>query len=62
VVLAVPDERSLLDLHERLRYSSIPHVLIREPDAPYLGAATAIGIPPQPRSGLRKFTKGLKLC
>ena len=62
VVLAAPDEQALLDLHERLAYSNVPHVLIREPDAPYLGAAMAIGIPPQPRRPLRKYTKGLKPC
>lgn len=62
VVLGVPDEGTLLELHARLTYFRVPHVLIREPDPPYLGAAMAIGFPPQPRSLLRKYTKGLKPC
>lgn len=62
VVLAAPSEASLLALHERLSYFQIPHVLIREPDAPYFNAATALGIPPQARGPLRRYLKELRLC
>lgn len=62
VVLGAPSEQHLLDLHERLIYSRVPHVLVREPDPPYLGAAMALGFPPQPRRLLRKYTKGFQPC
>lgn len=46
VVLAAHDEEHLLRAHRRLRKRGIPHKLIREPDAPFNGAATAIGVCP----------------
>ena len=62
VVLAASSEDALLALHERLSYFQIPHVLIREPDAPYLNAATALGIPPQARGPLRRHLKEFRPC
>ena len=53
---------ALSELADKLAFYSVPHTVIREPDAPYLGEVTAIGLYPQPRSLLRKYTKGFKLC
>ncbi len=61
VVLQVADEAELLLVHQRLVDAGIAHVLVREPDAPYLGAAMAIGVPPQPRDNLRPHLKKLAL-
>ena len=55
VVLAVDHEHDLVELAERLARASVPHRLIREPDAPFNGAATALGIVPGPRRPLRRF-------
>ncbi len=55
VVLAVEDERELVKLADRLSVAGVPHRLIREPDAPFNGAATALGIVPGPRRPLRRF-------
>lgn len=52
----------LRDLADKLAFYSVPHAVIREPDPPYFGEVTAIGLRPQPRSALRKYTKGYKLC
>lgn len=49
VVLSVPGEPELRHVAALLTAKGILHKLIVEPDAPYLGAATAIGIPPGPR-------------
>jgi len=46
VVLAVPDESALTQLAERLYHAGIPHIAIREPDPPWCGAMTAIGLKP----------------
>jgi hypothetical protein len=62
VVLAVPDERALLAVAARLERRGIPHVLIREPDAPWHGAAMAIGLAPVPdRREVRRVLGGLPL-
>lgn len=44
VVLGVPDEAKLLEIEARLELANILHVTVREPDAPYNGSATAIGL------------------
>ena len=49
VVLSVPDEAALMRWHERPE----PHVLIREPDAPWDNQAMAIGFVPGPRARFR---------
>lgn len=55
VVLGVRDEARLLRLERRLLRGGVSHVAIREPDEPYHGALTAIGIPPGPREPLAKY-------
>lgn len=55
VVLAVSGEQDLVDLAQRLEHAGVQHRLIREPDAPFNGAATALGIVPGPRGPLRRF-------
>lgn len=44
VVLAVPSEAMLLAVYQRLVMANVRCVLITEPDAPWDGAATAIGV------------------
>jgi len=62
VVLSVPDEVSLLEIEAELLQAGIPHKTIREPDSPYGGAATCLGIMPMSRSKpLRKLLGGLPL-
>ena len=62
VVLAVPDERALLELAARVARAGIPHALIREPDAPWNGQATAIGFEPVvDRDALRPYLRTLPL-
>lgn len=46
VVLAARSEEELLKLENHLLENSIPHRAIREPDAPFNGAITAIGLIP----------------
>jgi peptidyl-tRNA hydrolase len=61
VVLAVPDEDSLLLIEAKLSKAGIEFASIREPDAPYFGQITAIGIKPQPREKIRKLLSNLPL-
>lgn len=61
VVLAVDNEKQLLDLESRLIAYSISHHSIREPDHPFNGALTAIGFPPCHRKFLSKFLGKFKL-
>lgn len=61
-VLAVPDEATLREWAARLARAGIPHVLIEEPDPPYGGEATAIGLRPVERKeDLRKHLGKLRL-
>lgn len=50
VVLAANDEAQLLAIAAKLVEAGIAHVVIREPDAPFNGAASAIGLVPQVRT------------
>lgn len=61
VVLAVDHEQDLVDLATRLERAGIAHKLIREPDAPFNGAATALGVAPGPRRPLRRLLSRLPL-
>jgi hypothetical protein len=62
IALACRDEAHLLLWEERLREAGLPFLTIREPDAPYLGAATAIGLKPMPRTdNLRRLLGKLPL-
>jgi len=62
VCLSVPDEEALVRIEERLDRYDVPHVAIREPDAPYHGALMTIGIPPMVRTtNLRRAVSRLPL-
>lgn len=61
VVLAVPDEQSLLLVEAKLLHHNIQFAAIREPDAPWNGQLMTIGIKPQPRAKLRKLLANLPL-
>jgi len=62
VVLQVPDEAALLALEQRLRRAGVAHVPIREPDAPWNGALTALGIVPVvDRAALKPMLSSLRL-
>ncbi len=62
VVLAAPDEACLLAIERRLGQAGIAHVAIREPDAPWSGALTAIGVVPvQDRVPARRVLSSLPL-
>jgi len=62
VVLEVAGELELLELAGRLAAAGVSHKLIREPDPPWLGQATAIGLDPvADRAPLRALLRGLPL-
>lgn len=61
VILAVRGEAALLAVAEKLSLSNILFTLIEEPDAPFNGAATALGIHPGPRTHVRKVLAHLPL-
>jgi hypothetical protein len=61
VVLAVPDESGLLEAEARLLEAGIPHITIREPDAPWCGQAMTIGIFAEDRTRVRKLLARLPL-
>lgn len=61
VALVAEKSEDLVLLAERLREAGIHHVLIREPDPPYNGAATAVGIEPQDRERIRPFVAHFKV-
>jgi len=42
-------------LHEMLLVAGIHHVLIREPDGPYNGAAVALGVEPMDREKVKPY-------
>jgi peptidyl-tRNA hydrolase len=55
VVLGARNEQKLLRLQAQLRLANIPHVAIREPDAPFLGQLTAIGVVPAAREAVARY-------
>lgn len=61
VVLEAEDGAALVSLSERLTAAGIHHVLIREPDPPYNGAATAVGVEPQDRDAVRPYMSTFKV-
>ena len=62
VCLAAKDEEDLLRVANRLDRRKVPYKLIREPDAPYNGEATAIGLyPVQDRKPIRRALSRLPL-
>jgi hypothetical protein len=51
-----PSSALLEELHDRLEDDGIPHAIIREPDEPYNGHATAVGISPTTdRERIRRY-------
>lgn len=57
------DEADLLARARRLTARGVPHVVIREPDAPYHGQVTAIGIVPmRDTAAIRSITSDLPLA
>jgi peptidyl-tRNA hydrolase len=61
VVLAVPDEKTLLAMEEKLKQHFIEFKSINEPDMPWNGQLMCIGIKPQPRKKIRKLLANLPL-
>ena len=62
VVLAVPDEETLSKVATALSEASVPHTQIREPDPPYFGQLTAIGLfPVEDRAKLKPILSKLPL-
>lgn len=62
VSLAAKDEDHLLEVAGRLWDAEIPHTVIYEPDEPFDGEATAIGIwPTRDRDRIKKCTSDLPL-
>ncbi len=61
VLLEAKDGDELVALSEKLTAAGVHHVLIREPDPPYNGAATAVGVEPQDRDAIRPFMAGFKV-
>lgn len=61
VALVADTSADLEQLSEVLRAEGIHHALIHEPDAPYNGAATAVGIEPMERDFVRPFVSHLKV-
>jgi hypothetical protein len=61
VVLAVDGEPQLRAVASRLSGAGIAHTLIEEPDAPWCGAAMAIGIAPCRKEVVRRQLSALPL-
>ncbi len=61
IVLAVADEASLRALSTRLTARGVEHHLVLEPDAPWNGQATALGIAPAPRDCMRRHLSDIPL-
>ena len=61
VILQVPDEATLFAYLEKLTCAGLALCAIFEPDPPYSGQLTAIGIEPQARSKPRKILSNLPL-
>lgn len=61
MILEAKDEQHLLEIAAKLEAHGILFSLIREPDAPFLNQATALGILPGPRERLRKLLSNLPL-
>jgi peptidyl-tRNA hydrolase len=61
VVLSVPNEASLLQLEQALISQKILHSAIRERDPPWNGALMAIGLPPQPKTNIKRLLQKLPL-
>ncbi len=62
MVLSVKSELELREVGDKLRAADIPHIYIHEPDAPYFGQLTAIGLAPTTdRSRVKRVLSSLPL-
>lgn len=61
VVLGVPDENALLKMERKIQRAKIKYHLITEPDPPFNGEATAIGVEPIERNRVAKLFSSLPL-
>jgi hypothetical protein len=61
VVLSVPDASALEALRVRLEAAHVPHVAIREPDAPWNNALMSIGLVPGRKEILRRYLSSIPL-
>lgn len=61
VALVAETSAALEMLHVSLDKAAIQHVTIREPDAPYKGAAVAVGIKPMDRESVRSHVAHFKV-
>ena len=62
VMLVAKDSQALEDLGTTLLCNGVPHVVIREPDEPYRGCATAVGVAPTiDREAIRIFFAAFKV-
>lgn len=62
VALVAEKATDLEALHEALEKAGIHHVIVREPDPPYHGSATAVGIEPMvDREAVRPYVKHFKV-
>lgn len=62
VALVAEKSEDLERLHEQLSAAGIHHVIVHEPDEPYFGAATAVGIEPMvDREAVRPFVAAFKV-
>lgn len=61
-ILECNTAEELEHLHETLTAEGIKHCIIREPDAPYNGAPTAVGIAPMERELIRHLFAQFKPC
>lgn len=61
VVLAVPSEDALREVHARLELERVAHICITENDPPFDGQMMAIGLVPAKKEKLRKYLSSLPL-
>lgn len=60
-VALAASEAELVRLAAALADAAVPHVLVREPDAPWNGAAMALGLAPMARARARRLLAHLPL-
>lgn len=61
VILGARNAHRLERLARTLTAAGIPHVVIREPDAPFNGCATAVGLVPGDREKLSAYVRDFHL-
>lgn len=62
IVLGVDNEEMLSAYAALLDVEQVPHVLFREPDAPYNGAPMALGTHPMEQAALAPYFASLQLA